>query len=122
MQTRSQTRKLKPNLHIDTNINKYEVVYSNLNNNDNSSSEFLDIDNLYVLHPPLLPIYEVNLNFDESINAWRENKKITGPGHYEYICICKTKSGSLCKNKPLYGQNTCSVHRNTNKQHITQTI
>ena len=115
MQTRSQTRKLKPNLHIDTNINNYEVFYSNVDKNDDSESEFLDIDNLYVLHPPVLPIYQVNLHFDESINAWRENKKMTGPGHYEYVCICKTKTGSPCKNKPLSGLNTCIVHRNTNQ-------
>lgn len=112
MQTRSQTRKLKPNLHIDTNIHKYEeIVYSKLDND--LSSEFLDIENLYVLHPPLLPIYEVNLNFDESVNAWRENKETTGPGHYKYVCICKTKSGTPCKNKPVCGLNICSVHRNT---------
>jgi hypothetical protein len=108
MQTRSQTR--KQNLHIDTNVNKSEK--SEEMNISNRSSEFLDIDNLYVLHPPILPIYEVNLNFDESINTWRENKQQTGPGHYKYICVCKTKSGTPCKNKPLIGHNTCVVHTN----------
>lgn len=110
MQTRSQTRKL--NLKIDTNVNKSEslIISSIENENKNSQYDLLDIDNLYVLQPPILPIYEVNLNFDESINAWRENKQSTGPGHYKYICVCKTKTGTPCKNKPMADLNTCAVH------------
>ena len=109
MQTRSQTRKL--NLKIDTNVNKLESlrILSSIESKD-SPSDLLDIDNLYIMQPPILPIYEVNLNFDESINAWRENKESTGPGHYKYICVCKTKSGTQCKNKPMANLNTCVVH------------
>lgn len=110
MQTRSKTRKVNNNISsIIDNKNTDQIVKSK-HINKNKSSDLLDIDNLYVLHPPILPIYEVNLNFDESVYAWRENKQQTGPGHYKYICICKTKSGFQCKNKPLNGSNTCIIH------------
>jgi hypothetical protein len=32
-------------------------------------------------------LYEVNIDFDEAINAWNKNKKSIGNGQYKYVCL-----------------------------------
>ena len=53
--------------------------------------------------------YEVNINFDEAINAWKENKKKIGNGCYAYIC-CVDKNGKKCGSKCMDGKNCCRTH------------
>jgi hypothetical protein len=53
-------------------------------------------------------IYDVNINFDESIEAWNSNKKKLPNGMYVYICEkqpCQRKCHSILK--------YCYLHRNT---------
>jgi hypothetical protein len=53
-------------------------------------------------------IYEVNINFDESINAWNSNKKKLPNGMYVYIC-----EKQPCKRKCHSSLKYCYLHRNT---------
>jgi hypothetical protein len=57
-----------------------------------------------------IPLYTVDINFDEAIEAWRSNKKLIGNGHYKYICSQKTKSGNKCKRESLTGCEYCNIH------------
>jgi hypothetical protein len=45
------------------------------------------------------PLYEVNIDFDESIREWRSNKKKVGE-QFVYICGEVLKNGKLCQRKP----------------------
>jgi hypothetical protein len=56
------------------------------------------------------PLYTVEINFDEAIDAWRANKKSIGNGHYKYICIQKTKTGNQCKRESLKFCDHCKMH------------
>lgn len=55
---------------------------------------------------------EVNINFDEAIEAWNKNKERLGNGNYKYIscyqCQGKTKNGDRCKNKTSF--DFCRMH------------
>ena len=54
--------------------------------------------------------YEVNIDFDEAISAWRSNKKSMGNGQYKYICITEKdgiKCGKVCYKELSY----CWQHR-----------
>jgi hypothetical protein len=56
--------------------------------------------------------YEVNIDFDEAISAWRSNKKSMGNGQYKYICITEKdgiKCGKVCYKELSY----CWQHRNS---------
>ena len=53
------------------------------------------------------PIYEVNIDFDEASEAWRQNKKSIGNGSYKYICTHENigkQIGKKC-NKVCYKTN-----------------
>jgi hypothetical protein len=60
-------------------------------------------------------ILEVNIDFDEAINAWRSNKKSIGNGHYKYICqviVDKNKDKNKnCERVCYKGTNKCWNHR-----------
>ena len=56
-------------------------------------------------------LYKVEINFDESSEAWRSNKKCICNGHYKYICIQKTKSGNQCKRESLKFCDNCKMHQ-----------
>jgi hypothetical protein len=55
-------------------------------------------------------LYNVEINFDEAIEAWRSNKKCIGNGHYKYICCQKTKTGNQCKRESLKFYDHCKIH------------
>jgi len=59
-------------------------------------------------------LYEVNINFDESIEAWRANKKHTGNGMYKYICCGITKTCKKCNRQPLTNYDYCKTHIKNN--------
>jgi hypothetical protein len=80
MNTRSKTNKINSNSNMDKEINIK------------------------------LPLYNVEINFDEASEAWRANKKYVGNGHYKYICCQKTKSGNQCKRESLKFCDHCKMH------------
>ena len=54
--------------------------------------------------------YEVNINFDEAIEAWRANKKHTGNGMYKYVCCGITKTDKKCNRQSLINFDYCKMH------------
>ena len=57
-------------------------------------------------------ILEVNIDFDEAINAWRSNKKSIGNGHYKYICqVITPDKNKICERVCYKGTNKCWNHR-----------
>ena len=63
------------------------------------------------------PLYEVEIDFDEASEAWRENKKNVGQGHFKYICTIpnKKKDGAKCGNSCYKDSQYCWAHRGFNK-------
>jgi hypothetical protein len=59
-----------------------------------------------------LPIYEVDIDFDGASKAWYMNKIALPNSTCKYICLGKTKSGSICKRTPIIYTNYCSCHKN----------
>jgi hypothetical protein len=57
--------------------------------------------------------YEVNIDFDEAISAWRTNKKSMGNGQYKYICITDKKDGIKCGKVCYKELSYCWQHRNS---------
>ncbi len=64
-------------------------------------------------HLKLLPLYEVNIDFDEASEAWKSNKKSIGNGQYVYICGATLKNGKKCQRKPKKDSTTCFQHKST---------
>lgn len=59
-------------------------------------------------------MYEVNIDFDDAINAWNKNKKCIGNGQYKYICVFLNSHGNIC-GKVCYKENECCwIHRKKN--------
>lgn len=54
---------------------------------------------------------EVNIDFDAASEAWMQNKRAMGNGHYVYRCIAITKKGQPCKCKPLQNSTLCKIHQ-----------
>jgi len=55
-------------------------------------------------------LYEVNIDFDGSSEAWKNNKKSIGNGSYKYVCTTEKngkKCGKTCYKVSLY----CWQHR-----------
>ena len=63
------------------------------------------------------PLYAVEIDFDEASEAWRENKKNVGQGHFKYICTIpnKKKDGAKCGNSCYKDSQYCWAHRGLNK-------
>ena len=68
-------------------------------------------------------VYEVNIDFDEASELWRQNKKHVGQGHFKYICTALKKDGKTCcgnsvtKNKTIETEGIyCWAHRGYNKK------
>ena len=57
-----------------------------------------------------LPIYEVNIDFDEASAAWYANKKRMPNSMCKYICLGITKKGNACNRKPLIHSDYCYCH------------
>ena len=60
-------------------------------------------------------LYEVNIDFDEASESWKNNKKSIGNGSYKYICSVDKngkKCGKSCYKKLLY----CWQHRKYNEK------
>jgi hypothetical protein len=60
-------------------------------------------------------LYEVNIDFDGSSEAWKNNKKSIGNGSYKYVCSVEKngkKCGKTCYKVSLY----CWQHRKYNEK------
>jgi hypothetical protein len=47
-----------------------------------------------------IPLYNVDIDFDESSKAWRNNKKQISNGAFEYICGYTKPNGLPCNAPP----------------------
>ena len=58
-------------------------------------------------------LYEVNIDFDDASECWRQNKKCLSNGMYKYVCPQQKKDGTKC-GKPCYKMSEfCWAHRNS---------
>lgn len=55
-------------------------------------------------------LFEVNINFDEASNLWKQNKKSIGNGTYKYVCCSQTKTGKKCNKTCNIGSDFCKIH------------
>ena len=97
MNTRSQIRNKESNKESNKDSNKVSNKDSNKVSNK-VSNEMVQ--------------YEVNIDFDEAISAWRSNKKSMGNGQYKYICVAEKngiKCGKVCYEELSY----CWNHKNS---------
>jgi hypothetical protein len=78
--------------------------------NTRSKTNKMNLENENENEKMKIPLYEVNINFDEASEAWRANKKYIGNGHYKYICCQKTKAGNQCKRESLKFCDYCKMH------------
>lgn len=62
------------------------------------------------------PLYEVNIDFDEASEAWRQNKKQVSPGHFKYICTVLKKDGKTCYKNCYKNNDYCWAHRGYQKE------
>ena len=56
--------------------------------------------------------YEVNIDFDEASNSWKQNKKSIGNGQYKYICSKDKINGTKCGRVCYKNTEFCWLHRN----------
>jgi hypothetical protein len=57
-----------------------------------------------------LVLLEVNIDFDEAIDAWNANKKKLANGMYKYVCSYCSITGIRCGRKPLTNSDLCKNH------------
>ena len=62
----------------------------------------------------ILPMYDVNIDFDESSKLWNANKKKTASGLYKYVCESFTKKSDKCNRVCYKDNNNCYQHCNAN--------
>ena len=55
-------------------------------------------------------LYEVNIDFDEASEAWKQNKVSIGNGSYRYLCKKRGIRNNMCIKKCLQGEEYCCVH------------
>jgi len=61
-------------------------------------------------------IYEVNIDFDDASNAWKQNKKYIANGTYKYICHNLKKDGTNCGKSCYKNSDLCWHHSKMRKQ------
>ena len=94
MNTRSQTK---------------AVIIGCLNKINNNSSSKEDMKREKSIH---VPVYSVDLNFDEASFEWHRNKKRIGH-NYIYICLeTNSDKNNICGKKCYQYNTTCYIHRN----------
>jgi hypothetical protein len=59
------------------------------------------------------PFNTIDIDFDESSQAWRSNKQHMGGGVFKYTCSQILKTGKNCCNKPKMDEDFCRVHTKT---------
>ena len=64
-----------------------------------------------------IPLYEVNIDFDEASEAWKSNKKYIGNGCYKYITNNSTQNSNTQQNSNTTNKNKrCKQQTNTGKR------
>ena len=58
----------------------------------------------------IVPLYEVNIDFDGASEAWKSNKKYIGNGSYKYICCVLKANGEKCGINCLPYEQCCKRH------------
>jgi hypothetical protein len=61
-------------------------------------------------------LYNIDIDFDEASEAWRQNKKHIGQGHFKYTCTGFKKDGSKCISTCYKDSIYCWSHRGTIKK------
>jgi hypothetical protein len=59
---------------------------------------------------------EVNIDFDDASNAWKQNKKYMGNGSYKYICPNLKKDGTTCGKLCYKNSDLCWHHNKMRKR------
>ena len=59
---------------------------------------------------------EVNIDFDDASNAWKQNKKYMGNGTYKYICPNLKKDGTTCGKSCYKNSDLCWHHSKMRKR------
>ena len=62
--------------------------------------------------------YEVNIDFDEASNFWKQNKKSIGNGQYKYICPKDKKDCTKCGKNCYKEMEFCWIHRNQKPNNV----
>ena len=60
----------------------------------------------------MVPLYEVNIDFDGASESWKSNKKYIGNGSYKYICCVLKANGEKCGIKCMPNEDCCKRHYN----------
>jgi hypothetical protein len=55
--------------------------------------------------------YSVEIDFDGASRAWLANKQPLLNSTYKYICLGKTKNGTMCKRTPIVHTDYCPCHK-----------
>jgi len=55
-------------------------------------------------------LYEVDIDFDDASEAWKQNKLSIGNGSYRYLCKKRGIRNNICIKKCLQGEEYCCVH------------
>jgi len=99
MQTKSQTKAYREN--VARLLAKYNgavlepVIYTEPVKKNNTKKEE----------------YSVEIDFDGASRAWLANKQKLSDATYKYICLGKTKTGDICKRKPIGHTDYCACHK-----------
>lgn len=57
------------------------------------------------------PLYEVDIDFDDASECWRENKKSTHNGMFVYVCGTKLQNGNKCQRSCCKDETKCFQHK-----------
>ena len=117
----SQLETLYKRMNTRSHTNAIILGCLNKINNNSSSKKEMKREN-ETISCLEIPLYPVDINFDEASKDWHLNKRRQGH-EYIYICLetCKPdktdKSGKtkICGKKCYQYNSTCFIHRNRNK-------
>lgn len=73
------------------------MIEFEINNNNNNANG-------------VVPLYSVDIDFDEASRMWKLNKRSKGNGCYDYVCQGITKKNKNCIRKCLMGSQYCNLH------------
>ena len=105
---------------MNTRSQTNAIILGCLNKINNNSSSKKEMKREKETNSRLeVPLYTVDINFDEASKDWHLNKRRQG---HEYIYICletiKTEQSGknkICGKKCYQYNSTCFIHRNRNK-------
>ena len=104
MITRSKSKSIIENKNKNKNKNK---ILNKVDINFDYSREDLNEH---------ISLYNINIDFDDSSKAWRENKLSIGNGNFRYLCKKRGRNNNLCIKNCLKGEEYCYIHSNMSKK------